>query len=225
MSRRQLEPISMLRVICTISLASISAAAFEACRPVNPDSSNTQAAVARHKSWFNGELDYYIFSFDNNPSTPGNRCWYYKEAPARSPAYDALSSAIRLNERELPDATLYRGFAGWAAANTVMAILDVPTAATCLGTLTPMAPIAIAGCGLAIFGLVSSMNDVKNNVAAGAKTASGEIDRKLSVSDFEVIQRLKEAINNSKNSESGNKCWKSNQVMERYQKYFKKSGK
>lgn len=45
---------------------------------------------------------------------------------------------------------------------------------------------------------------------------------KLTVSDYEVIQRLKEAIDNSKKEENGNKCWKSNKVMERYKNYFEK---
>lgn len=157
-------------------------------------------------------ISYYLFSFDSNPATQSSRCWYYKEAPANMNPLRALSTAVMLTKRELPDSAIQAGFAIGATVNSGLAVLYAGLAAPAC----PATPTVVGGfiCFLSVSAIYGSLGDAKTNIEAGVGARQASVDRKIVWNDQAKILRIKEAIVNSKSSQSGNNCWPSNKVID-----------
>jgi hypothetical protein len=231
--------------IVTLSFA----IALSSCKPpvtqTDTDSagSDTEDILkAKRWSWKQFDnVDLFLYSFSpritrgSSSAWTGKRCWYYKEAPRKKniSTSEALSTAIRLNNKSLADVHLKKSYANSIFWNTIEAgVATQGAAAACseamIGTGVMLAMPALAagaaagtawaifGCAGAVTGFVDSNRRIGRNLEAMRGTANANIDSKLAFTplDVDAIGRIKTAVFDNTHNHNGDVCPRSNEIMQ-----------
>ena len=61
-----------------------------ACRN-EPVGAQTQVSKATRNTFLHGKRDYYFYAYDNDPSTPETRCWYFRYGSNRSAFFSSTT--------------------------------------------------------------------------------------------------------------------------------------
>ena len=199
-----------------------------ACRN-DPVGAQTQVSKASRNTFLHGKRDYYFYAYDNDPSTPETRCWYFKDAKSGTDQIEALSSAQRLVPKEVADERIKSVIRTWQHANTAMALVGTMTARTaCTAAVaaaaTPLGPVVIAGCvGFTIWGVASTAMDAAKNSQSAQAVASVELGRDQKM-DPEIILQIVDAVQNTSSVALGNSCWPANKIINKHKSLFTESG-
>lgn len=163
----------------------------------------------------NGQRDYYLFTFDNNPATPASQCWYFKDANRDADAYRSLSSAMRLVTKELDVQHLSRELqAQEQAANRMLEVTKAlcTTAFATTSITGPTGAFIFLPClaGAAHTTVFASKLSIPEGLIDGSRNPSSSISGADIINFVDLIRSLD---GHTKSDPNANACWTAEKIF------------